>query len=98
MRSPVLIVCLALAAGAVAEEKSKPKAVVKPVDESSPAMAQTDSENTDETAIAADAREKTNKAKTRAQDYNSSRSNTTMVAGESQHDALEPDAAGRGRR
>jgi hypothetical protein len=87
MRSVVLIVCLVLAAGAMAEEKPKPRTVVKPVDKSSPVLAATDSSG--DTAEAADAKEKANKTKTRAQDYNSSRSNTTSLAGNPESDASD---------
>lgn len=77
MRSVVLIVCLALAAGAMAEEKPKPRTVVKQIDKSSPALAATD--DSGDAAEATDAKEKANK--TRAQDYNSSRSNISTAAG-----------------
>lgn len=87
MRTLVLIVCLALAAGAMAEEKPKPRTVVKQVDKSSPALASTD--DSADAAEAMDAKEKANKTKTRAQDYNSSRSNTTMVAGEPETDKAD---------
>ena len=85
MRSVVLIVCLALAAGAMAEEKPKPRSVVKQIDKSSPALAATD--DSGDATESTDAKEKANK--TRAQDYNSSRSNTTSLAGNPETDASD---------
>ena len=84
MRSVVLFVCLALAAGAMAEEKPKPRTVIKQIDKSSPVLAATDSSG--DAAEAVDAKEKANKTKTRAQDYNSSRSNTTTAVGKPEMD------------
>jgi hypothetical protein len=89
MRVLVLIVSLALAAGAMAEDKKpKPKTTVKQLDKSSPMIMST--ENPGDSAEAADAKEKANRTKTRAQDYNSSRSNTTSLMGGPESDATDP--------
>ncbi len=84
MRLLVLIVSLTLAAGAMAEEKPKPKSTVKQLDKSSPMLAPTDSGNDD--SGQAD-------NPTRAQDYNSSRSNTTTLR---EGPELDGDNAGKG--
>jgi hypothetical protein len=95
MRVLVLIVSLALAAGAMADDKKpKPKSTVKQLDKSSPMLMSGDSGNPDDSATAADAREKANRTKTRAQDYNSSRSNTTSLRGGPESDASD---SGMGR-
>ena len=95
MRVLVLIVSLALAAGAVAEDKKpKPRSTIKQLDKSSPMLMSDDSGNPDDSATAADAKEKANRTKTRAQDYNSSRSNTTSLRGSPESDATD---SGMGR-
>jgi hypothetical protein len=76
MRYLILLASLALAANALADEK--PRSVAKELDKSSPQLVSADAPS-DSTA-SVDAREKHNKAKSRAQDYNSSRSNTTAAA------------------
>ena len=85
MRLLVLVISLALAAGAMAEGKPKPKSTAKQLDKATPILATTaddgDADNAGDTSEAADAKEKANKTKTRAQDYNSSRSNTTALKG-----------------
>ena len=83
MRVLVLIVGLALACSALADDKRKhkPVTVTKPVDKATPLMSSGNPGNPSDSATAADAKEKANRTKTRAQDYNSSRSNTTSLRG-----------------
>lgn len=77
MRLLVLITGLALAVTAMAEDKPKPKSVAKEIDKSTPILA--NEAPPEDTTEAADAKEKQDKSKSRAQDYNSSRSNTDGV-------------------
>ena len=81
MRLLVLIAGLALAVTTLAEEKPRHKSVAKELDKSSPVMA--NEAPSDDPAEATEAREKMdkekNKSKTRAKDYNSSRSNTSSL-------------------
>jgi hypothetical protein len=73
MRLVVLFVSLALVAGAMAEDKPKPKSTVKQLDKSSPLMT---------SGNAGDDSADQTENQTRAQDYNSSRSNTTSAVGD----------------
>ena len=71
MRAILLIALVALAGTAAAEDTpKKPKSVVKPLDKSSPVLMQSQGGN-DETH--------TERPKSKARDYNSSRSNTTSL-------------------
>ena len=83
MRYLILFVSLMLAANALAEEK--PASAAKELNKSSAQLMGADLPD------AADAKEKPNKAKARAQDYNSSRSNTT-AAREDKEGELEQDS------
>jgi hypothetical protein len=87
MRYLILIASLALAANALADEK--PKSVAKELDKSSPQLMSTDAPE------AADATEKQNTSKTRAQDYNSSRSNTTAAVDQAEDGVVHRDIATR---
>ena len=73
MRLLVLIVSLALASGAMAEDKPKPKSTVKQLDKSTPLMT---------SGVSGDDDAGQGEGQTRAQDYNSSRSNTTAAVGD----------------
>ena len=87
MRYLILIASLALATNVLADEK--PKSVAKELDKSSPQLMSTD------TSEAVDAKEKQNKSKARAQDYNSSRSNTTTAADPGEDGVVHRDIAAR---
>lgn len=87
MRYLVLVATLLLAANALADKQ--PASAAKELDKSSPQLMQTDSPD------AADAKEKHNRAKGRAQDYNSSRSNTTAAAGLHKEGVVHRDLASR---
>jgi len=91
MRYLILLASLALAASALAEEK--PKNVARELDKSSPQLmsANTPSDSTE----ASDAKEKHNKTKGRAQDYNSSRSNNSSAAAPHEGDVVHRDIAAR---
>lgn len=87
MRYLIVIAGLALAANALAEEKAE--SVAKELDKSSPQLvsAETPSDSTG----AADAKEKHNTSKSRAQDYNSSRSNNSSTARDDRPGDLDRD-------
>ncbi len=91
MRVLLLFLSLALAAGALADDKRKhkPVSVTKEIDKATPLMTQDNTGGPGDSATAADAKEKANKTKSRAQDYNSSRSNTTSLMGGPQGDATD---------
>ena len=73
MRLLILLAGLALASAVMADEK--PKTIAKQLDKSSPVMMTSDAPSDE-----SDAKENSDSSKTRAQDYNSSRSNTTSRA------------------
>ncbi len=93
MRLLVLIASLALAMTALAEDKKKPPTLTKQVDKSSP-MLMSDSDNSDSTGDDAKS------APTRAQDYNSSRSNTTSRSGVAadRNQGQQGESASNGKR
>ena len=72
MRLLILLAGLVLATAVVADEK--PRTITKQLDKSSPVMMTTDAPSDE-----SDDKENADQSKTRAQDYNSSRSNTTMA-------------------
>ena len=72
MRLLILLAGLALASAVMADEK--PKTIAKQLDKSSPVMMTSDAPSDE-----SDAKENSDSSKTRAQDYNSSRSNTTTA-------------------
>ena len=82
MRYLILLASLTLGASALAEEN--PKSVAKELDKSSPQLMSADAPA--DSSEATDAKEKHNKTKGRAQDYISSRSNTTAVREDTQGD------------
>jgi len=93
MRSLIVIAGLILATGAFAEDKPKPIKVTKPVDKSTPVLMTTDGSS--DSAQATDAKEMHNRSKSRAQDYNSSRSN---IRARSRSHAQQGDLDGDGRQ
>ena len=73
MRLLILLAGLVLATAVIADEK--PTTITKQLDKSSPVMMTTDAPSDE-----SDDKENADQSKTRAQDYNSSRSNTTSRA------------------
>lgn len=87
MRHLILIASLALAANTLADEK--PGSATRELDKSSPQLMSADAPEV------ADAKEKQKKSKGRAQDYNSSRSNTTSAADRHEDGVVHRDIAAR---
>ena len=74
MRLLILMAGVLLATGALADDKPKKVTVTKELDKSSPQLSAVANPSDD-----SDAKENDDQSKTRAQDYNSSRSNTTTA-------------------
>lgn len=89
MRYLILITGLALAANALAEEK--PRSVAKELDKSSPQLISADAAS--DASEATEAKQDTSKS--RAQDYNSSRSNISTATELPEEDVVHRDAASR---
>ena len=88
MRLLVLIISLALASGALAEDKPKPRSTVKQLDKSSPLMSTSNPDDADSGP---------SDPQTRAQDYNSSRSNVTTAVGDRADDLGKENRCSMGR-
>ena len=87
MRYLIMIASLALAANALADEK--PRSVARELDKSSPQLMSADAPSgTTDAAVAREEQDKSkqDQPKSRAQDYNSSRSNTTALREDKQGD------------